>query len=252
MNGGQYPENPSFKEAKKNGRTYFERVKSEEPEEKAIGKCNDKSVDGICAGYEEYCKSAEYDPVNLPIDIALKLSPAKENVLEFTKNLVRYADLVSPMTAQYLSALMSVSLDREFVLDFTGINEKGLLVSGMGYNLENKILTINGDVGDFAGVGMADCTLIVNGSAGNSAGSCLRSKIIIYGNAGENLGHLAQDSKIFVSGEIKSIGVMDRKTEIYQKQKSAYAEKDAYVKLELPDRMAEGLCPGLPKLPTLP
>jgi formylmethanofuran dehydrogenase subunit C len=105
----------------------------------------------------------------------------------------------------YVSALINCCQDSEITFFTSGF--KGI-IHFIGYRLpEGKILTINGNSGDFAGAGLCGGMLVIKGSTGNWCGAGMTSgKIHVQGDAGFNLGQWMHGGSIQVDGVILSIG----------------------------------------------
>ena len=105
----------------------------------------------------------------------------------------------------YVSALINCCHDSEFTFFTSGLTG---IIHLIGYRLpEGKILTINGNSGDFAGAGLCGGTLIITGSTGNWCGAGMTSgKIHVQEDAGFNLGQWMHGGDIRVDGAILGIG----------------------------------------------
>jgi len=183
----------------------------------------EKEIKNICKGYEKFKRMKMIDPNYIPTDITDKLNPTKAQITAFCNRLAEYKDLYNfNDTSKYLTALMHSSEDDNFLIDFTKLNEAGIVLDDVGYRLKNKKLTVygnvgiafgnhaeksdiyvSGDTGNFAGNDAKNSEIYVYGDAGSSAGSGAKnSRIIIDGNAGNDIGVGAKDCKIYVKGTI--------------------------------------------------
>jgi len=77
---------------------------------------------------------------------------------------------------------------------------------GIGAYQEQGTVSINGDLGYFAGHFLQGGTLIVEGNTGDRTGNGMRlGKIVITGGAGEDTGDFMSGGEIITYGRIKSI-----------------------------------------------
>ena len=170
--------------------------------EEAKRKQHKIALELICQGYEEFMGWSK-KAGKIPTEITDRYNPTKEQVLEFSRALVRYKDLkdFARYTADYLTALMHSSKDAEFEIDMTGLNKAGITLDRLGYELQGKKLTVNGNAGDWVGRIAQNSQITVNGDAGVSVGyDAKNSQITITGNAGDWVGAGAQNSQITVNG----------------------------------------------------
>ena len=175
--------------------------RSDGKREEAKRKQEKIALELICEGYEEFMQHTNRNMI--PTEITDSYNPTKEQVLEFSRALVRYKDLkdFASDTADYLTALMHSSRDKEFEIDLTELNKTGGTLDCLGYELHGKKLTVNGDAGNGVGLWAKDSQITVNGGAGNGVGGGAKdSQITVNGNAGYNVGQDAKDSQITVNG----------------------------------------------------
>jgi len=175
----------------------------------------DADIEKICRGYEGFMKldrdkefmRSEGESV-IPTKITDKFRPTKNQILKFSKILVKYKDLDKfNDTVNYLTALMHSSEDDEFLIDLTKLSEAGVLLNYVGYGLENKKLTVNGDVGACFGMCAQDCKIIANK------------------NAGRDFGHASIECEIYVKGDIKNISDnIGEGTRIYQEKEGEWKQ----------------------------
>ena len=158
------------------------------------------SLEEICKGYEKFMAWKDRAG-EIPTEITDKYNPTSEQIKQFSKNLIKYKDLEGfiTFTANYLTALMHSSQDKEFVIDLTELNKENIRLNFLGIQLINKKLTINGDVGNGVGYEAKNCQITVNG------------------NAGDWVGSYAKKCQIKIKGKIKSLSdYIGKGTEIYQ------------------------------------
>lgn len=126
----------------------------------------------------------------------------------------------------FLSALINKGKDKDYVIHTSHLFKPPNV---LGY-LNRKNITVNGDVGDWAGQRMKRGTIIVNGNAGGcvggdmrgygmkggtilirqnasySVGNCMRGgKIILEGNAGTFFGSWMNGGEIHIQGNFESL-----------------------------------------------
>jgi hypothetical protein len=173
----------------------------------------------ICQGYEEFMQQANRD---IPTEITDRYNPTKEQVLAFSRALVRYKDLkdFASDTSNYLTALMHSSKDTEFEIDLTELNEAGLTLNYLGYKLQGKKITVNGNAGNRVGNYAQNSQITINGNAGKNVGFIAEnSQITVNGDAGDGVGQDAKDSQICIKGTYKSLSdIIGAGTEIYKMQ----------------------------------
>ena len=166
-----------------------------------------KHLEDICYGYEKYIKSENI--FSIPTDITNKLGfkPDKTEIEAFSRMLPEYRKLENFKyhTADYLTALMQSSRDKEFVLDLSELNEYEVLLDNIGDDLAHKKLLVIGNVGNNLGLFARNCNITVNG------------------DAQQEIGAFAQYCKIFING---SYGSISREikwwTRVYQLQDGEY------------------------------
>jgi formylmethanofuran dehydrogenase subunit C len=196
------------------------------------------SLEEICKGYQEYMGLSDKGD-EIPTEITNRYKPTKEQVLEFSKILIKYKDLAyfTHYTAKYLTALMHSSKDKDFVLDLTELNKTGdalhwlgdglkgksLTIIGnagerVGLEAENSKITVNGNVGHLVGFDAINSDITINGNAGHAVGSYAEdSQITVNGNAGDDVGGSAKNSKIYIKGRYESLSQkIGENTKIYQ------------------------------------
>lgn len=162
-----------------------------------------KHLEDICDGYEKYMRSG--NRFSIPTDITSKFEfkPNSKEIEEFSKMLPEYRKLenFNYSTANYLTALMRSSRDKEFVLEMKPLNEYGVVLHNIGDDLANKKFVVNGKVGENLGLFARNCNITLNG------------------DAQQDVGKFAKHCKIFINGSYRSIS-RDIKwgTRVYQLQ----------------------------------
>jgi hypothetical protein len=126
----------------------------------------------------------------------------------------------------YISALCNHSDEDEIVLKLEDMKTQ---INLIGYRLPaGKKLGIEGNVGDFVGIGIEGGEIVIEGSAKNYAGAGMRSgKLIISKNVGHHTGEWMMGGEIFVGGRIRGLGnIMDGK--IYERDQLIYPKDGRY------------------------
>ncbi|HIE03446.1 MAG TPA: hypothetical protein EYP61_01665 [Candidatus Latescibacteria bacterium] len=105
----------------------------------------------------------------------------------------------------YLSALCNNVKENELVLRIGDMEGR---IHLLGYRLpKGKRLIVEGDLGDFAGIGLEGGELIVRGKVGNATGAGMKAgRILVEGDAGHRTGEWMMGGEIRVEGTIASIG----------------------------------------------
>ncbi len=113
--------------------------------------------------------------------------------------------LITGPAGVYISALCNHAKEDEITLRLQDLNVK---INLLGYRLpEGKRLIVEGNVGDFTGIGLDGGELIVEGSAKNYTGAGMkRGRIVVKNNVGFNTGHGMTGGEIVVGGRIKGLG----------------------------------------------
>jgi hypothetical protein len=128
---------------------------------------------------------------------------------------VRY--MISGPAGIFISVLVNNAKEDRIILGKVSLREFHF----MGYRLpEGKVLTIQGDVGDFAGAGLAGGRLIIEGAAGNWCGTGMaKGKITVAKGTGKDLGEWMQGGEIHVDGRIWGLAKNCVAGRIYHKGK---------------------------------
>jgi hypothetical protein len=126
----------------------------------------------------------------------------------------------------YIAALCNHCEESEIVLK---LEEMKTQINLLGYRLPGgKKLLIEGNVGDFAGIGVEGGEVIIEGNAKNYAGAGMRSgKLVVTKNVGHHTGEWMMGGEIFVGGRIRGLGnIMDGK--IYEREQLIYPKEGRY------------------------
>jgi hypothetical protein len=113
--------------------------------------------------------------------------------------------LITGPAGVYISALCNHAAEEEIALHLRDLTVK---INLLGYRLPpHKKLIVEGNVGDFTGIGLDGGELIVEGSGKNYTGAGMkRGKIIVRHNLGFNTGHGMTGGDLIVGGRIKGLG----------------------------------------------
>ena len=154
----------------------------------------------------------------------LKFGP--EDIEDFCYELDRSERIPYMITGPagiYVSALCNHCEENEIVLKLDDISTQ---INLLGYRLPaGKKLSIEGNVGDFVGIGMEGGELTVEGGGKNYTGAGMRSgRLILTKNVGHHTGEWMMGGEILVGGRIRGLGnVMDGK--IYERDQLIYPKE---------------------------
>ena len=126
----------------------------------------------------------------------------------------------------YISALCNHCEEDEIVLKLEDITTQ---INLLGYRLPaGKKLSIDGNVGDFVGIGLEGGELIVEGNGKNYAGAGMRSgRLVITKNVGHHTGDWMMGGELIVGGRIRGLGnIMDGK--VYEREQLIYPKEGRY------------------------
>ena len=185
-----------------------------------ILKSKGETLNKILTGYEELLKNEakdlvwlmQYSTVIKAYSIAERgieeIEYTAEDIEEFCYAL-DHSDqipyLITGPAGVYVSTLCNHAKEEEITLHLRDLNVK---INLLGYRLpNNKKLVIEGNVGDFAGIGLDGGELIVEGSGKNYTGAGMKQgKIYVRHNLGFNTGHGMTGGQLIVGGRIKGLG----------------------------------------------
>jgi hypothetical protein len=113
--------------------------------------------------------------------------------------------LITGPAGVYISALCNHAAEDEIVLHLRDLTVK---INLLGYRLPpHKKMIVEGNVGDFTGIGLDGGELIIEGSGKNyTAAGMKRGRIIVRHNLGFNTGHGMTGGELIVGGRIKGLG----------------------------------------------
>jgi hypothetical protein len=166
---------------------------------------------------ERYVKEIEY---------------AAEDIEDFCfalENTQKIPYLIPGPAGLYISALCNYVQEEEILLKLSELKTE---INLLGFRLpKGKRLTIEGDTGDFTGIGVEGGELVIEGNAKNWTGAGMRSgKILVRKNIGLHTGEWMMGGEIHVGGRVRGLGnVVEGK--IYERDKLVYPGKARYPNL---------------------
>jgi len=123
----------------------------------------------------------------------------------------------------YISALCNYAKEEEIVLKLSELKTEINLV---GFRLpKGKRLMVDGDTGDFTGIGLEGGEMVIEGNAKNWTGAGMRSgKILVKKNIGLHTGEWMMGGEIYVGGRVRGLGnIVEGK--VYEREKLVYPGK---------------------------
>jgi hypothetical protein len=129
----------------------------------------------------------------------------------------------------YISALCNYVQEEEIVLKLSELKTE---INLIGFRLpKGKRLVIEGDTGDFTGIGLEGGELVVEGNAKNWTGAGMRSgKILVRKNIGLHTGEWMMGGEIYVGGRVRGLGnIVEGK--VFERDKLVYPGKVRYPSL---------------------
>jgi hypothetical protein len=128
--------------------------------------------------------------------------------------------LITGPAGIYISALCNYAKEEEIILK---LNDVKTQINLLGYRLPvGKKVVVEGNLGDFTGIGMEGGELIVEGNAKNYTGAGMKSgRIRITKNIGLHTGEWMMGGEVFVGGRVRGMGkIVDGK--VYEDDKVIY------------------------------
>lgn len=157
---------------------------------------------------------------------------AAEDIEDFCfalENPRRIPYLIPGPAGLYISALCNYAEETEIVLKLSELKTE---INLLGFRLpRGKRLIIQGDTGDFTGIGLEGGELVVEGSAKNWTGAGMRSgKIVVKRNIGLHTGEWMMGGEIHVEGRVRGLGnIVEGK--VFERDKLVYPGKARYPNL---------------------
>ncbi|MBR9706756.1 hypothetical protein GOV14_06995 [Candidatus Pacearchaeota archaeon] len=156
----------------------------------------------ICKGYVDFMQWT-HKTGEIPRSITDRLVPTEKHIKDFIEFLPLYRNLggFSDFTANYLTALMHSSKERQFNVNLSNLSNLDISLNNLGYQLRDSVLTINGAAGHFVGRKAVDSIISIRGNCGNWLGDLAQnSTIVVTGDVKDSLGSSAKGCKIYVLG----------------------------------------------------
>jgi hypothetical protein len=128
--------------------------------------------------------------------------------------------LITGPAGIYLSALCNYAQEEEILLKLSDLKTQ---INLIGYRLPvGKRVVVEGNMGDFTGIGMEGGELVVEGNAKNYTGAGMKSgRIRVANNIGLHTGEWMMGGEIFVGGRVRGLGkIVDGK--VYEDEKLIY------------------------------
>jgi predicted DNA-binding protein len=163
---------------------------------------------------ERYVKEIEY---------------AAEDIEDFCfalENTQKIPYLIPGPAGLYISALCNYVQEEEILLKLSDLKTE---INLLGFRLpKGKRLVIEGDTGDFTGIGVEGGELTIEGNAKNWTGAGMRSgKISVRKNIGLHTGEWMMGGEIHVGGRVRGLGnIVEGK--VYEREKLVYPGKARY------------------------
>ncbi len=126
----------------------------------------------------------------------------------------------------YISALCNYAKEEEIVLKLSELKTE---INLIGFRLpKGKRLIIEGDTGDFTGIGLEGGELVIEGNTKNWTGAGMRAgKILVKKNIGLHTGEWMMGGEIYVEGRVRGLGnIVEGK--IFEREKLVYPGKSRY------------------------
>lgn len=126
----------------------------------------------------------------------------------------------------YISALCNYAREEEIILKLSELKTE---INLIGFRLpKGKRLRVEGDTGDFTGIGLEGGELVVEGNAKNWTGAGMRAgKILVRKNIGLHTGEWMMGGEIYVEGRVRGLGnIVEGK--VYEREKLVYPGKAHY------------------------
>jgi hypothetical protein len=201
-------------------------------------------MDRIRWGYEKLLEAeakelvwmVQYNTIIKAYEVAEKyvkeVDYSVEDIEDFCfalENTQKIPYLVPGPAGVYLSALCNDAKEEEIVLKLSELKTE---INLIGFRLpKGQRLVIEGDTGDFAGIGLEGGELVVEGNAKNWTGAGMRGgKILVRKNIGLHTGEWMMGGEIYVGGRVRGLGnIVEGK--VFERDKLVYPGKVRYPNL---------------------
>jgi hypothetical protein len=201
-------------------------------------------MDRIRWGYEKLLEEeakelvwmVQYNTIIKAYEVAEKyikeIDYSAEDIEDFCfalENSHRIPYLIPGPAGVYISALCNYAKEEEIVLKLSELKTE---INLIGFRLpKGKRLAVEGDTGDFTGIGLEGGELVVEGNAKNWTGAGMRSgKIMVKKNIGLHTGEWMMGGEIYVGGRVRGLGnIVEGK--VFERDKLVYPGKVRYPNL---------------------
>jgi len=201
-------------------------------------------MDRIRLGYERLLEEeakelvwmVQYNTIIKAYEVAEKyvkeIDYSAEDIEDFCfalENTQKIPYLIPGPAGVYLSSLCNYAKEEEILLKLSELKTEINLV---GFRLpKGKRLVIEGDAGDFTGMGLEGGELVVEGNAKNWTGAGMRyGKILVRKNIGLHTGEWMTGGEIYVGGRVRGLGnIVEGK--VFERDKLVYPGKVNYPNL---------------------
>jgi hypothetical protein len=198
-------------------------------------------MDEIRRGYEKLLEEeakelvwmVQYNTIIKAYEVAEKyvkeIRYCAEDIEDFCfalENTQRIPYLIPGPAGLYISALCNYVQTEEILLKLSELKTE---INLLGFRLpKGKKLLIEGDTGDFTGIGIEGGELVVEGNAKNWTGAGMRSgKIHVKKNIGLHTGEWMMGGEIHVGGRVRGLGnIVEGK--VFEREKLVYPGKVRY------------------------
>ena len=203
-----------------------------------IVQSSERVMDHIRRGYERLLEEeakelvwmVQYNTIIKAYEVAERyvkeIEYAAEDIEDFCfalENTQKIPYLIPGPAGLYISALCNYVEEEEVWLKLTELKTE---INLLGFRLpRGKRLLIEGDTGDFTGIGIEGGELTVEGNAKNWTGAGMRSgKIMVRKNIGLHTGEWMMGGEIYVGGRVRGLGnIVEGK--VYERDKLIYPGK---------------------------
>jgi hypothetical protein len=198
-------------------------------------------MDRIRHGYEKLLEEeakelvwmVQYNTIIKAYEVAekfvLEIDYTAEDIEDFCfalENRQKVPYLIPGPAGVYISALCNYAKEEEIALKLSELKTE---INLLGFRLpKGRRLVIDGDTGDFTGIGLEGGELSVEGNAKNWTGAGMRSgKILIEKNIGLHTGEWMMGGEIYVGGRVRGLGnIVEGK--VFERDKLIYPGKARY------------------------
>ena len=201
-------------------------------------------MDQIRQGYEKLLEEeakelvwmVQYNTIIKAYEVAERyvkeIDYAAEDIEDFCfafENTQKIPYLIPGPAGLYISALCNYAKEEEIILKLSELKTE---INLLGFRLsKGRRLVIEGDAGDFTGIGLEGGELVVEGNAKNWTGAGMRSgKITVKKNIGLHTGEWMMGGEICVGGRVRGLGnIVEGK--VFEQDKLVYPGKARYPNL---------------------